>query len=470
MSAPRVVGRYAIFDELAHGGMASVHLGRLRGAAGFARTVAIKRLHAQYARDPAFVSMLVDEARLAARIRHPNVVPVLDVVTSDGELFLVMEYVVGETISRLIVGAAQREERVPVSAAAAMMCDALRGLHAAHEAVSELGEPLGIVHRDVSPQNVIVGADGVARVFDFGVAKAVQRSQTTHDGVLKGKIGYMSPEQLHGERIDRRSDIYAAGVLLWEVLVGQRLFLSAEGQPGLLLSLTQAVEAPSSKVPALPPCLDAVVLRALERDPRDRFQTAWEMAQALEACVAVASPGELGAWARDVAADALATKARLVARIESGGELSALQSTGELPIVPEPMEEATELLAPVDDRAAHPRARIAWSAATTVLVGLGLAGAWSLGARHSANAPVPAALALSSLSAVAAPSAPAIVSDASASVRASPAALPVSASASVSAPPRPKPPPRASAPSAGCTPPFTLDEAGHKHYKHECFR
>ena len=215
MSVPRIVGHYAIFEELAHGGMASVHLGRLRGAAGFTRTVAIKRLHEQYARDPEFVSMLLDEARLAARIKHPNVVPVFDVVACDGELFLVMEYVAGETLSRLIVASAQQGTRIPVQITAAILIGALTGLHAAHDAVSERGEPLHIVHRDVSPQNLIVGMDGVARVFDFGIAKAAQRGVTTQNGALKGKIGYMSPEQLRGERIDRRSDVFAAGVVLW---------------------------------------------------------------------------------------------------------------------------------------------------------------------------------------------------------------------------------------------------------------
>src|SRR5262249_30807867 len=162
--------------------MATVHFGRLLGPVGFSRTVAIKRLHAHFAADPEFVSMFLDEARLAARIRHPNVVPTLDVVATAGELFLVMDYVPGETLSRLIAASNAQRRWIPLPIAAAMACGVLHGLHAAHEAKSERGAPLGIVHRDVSPQNLLVGTDGVPRVLDFGVAKAAGRLQTTRDG------------------------------------------------------------------------------------------------------------------------------------------------------------------------------------------------------------------------------------------------------------------------------------------------
>jgi serine/threonine protein kinase len=216
-----IIGRYALSEEIAHGGMATVHIGRLRGSAGFARTVAIKRPHPQYARDPEFVAMFVDEARLAARIHHPNVVSTLDVVAREGELFLVMEYVQGESLSRLVHLARQRRERVPEPMVASIVAGVLHGLHAAHEARGEGGELLGLVHRDVSPQNVLVGTDGVARVLDFGVAKAAGRIHTTRNGELKGKLAYMSPEQLCGE-VTRMTDVYAAGVVLWEALAGAR--------------------------------------------------------------------------------------------------------------------------------------------------------------------------------------------------------------------------------------------------------
>src|SRR5688572_13695305 len=164
--------------------MATVHFGRLVGPVGFSRTVAIKRLHERLARDPDFVAMFLDEARLAARIRHPNVVPTFDVVAMEQELFLVMEYVQGDSLSRLMKVVRARNESVDPAFAVTIMTGVLHGLHAAHEATNERGEPLGIVHRDVSPQNVLVGVDGVPRVLDFGVAKAAGRAQTTKDGQL----------------------------------------------------------------------------------------------------------------------------------------------------------------------------------------------------------------------------------------------------------------------------------------------
>src|ERR1700678_963304 len=157
----RIVGRYALYGELASGGMATVHIGRLLGPVGFSRTVAIKKLHPQYAKEPQFVSMFMDEARLAARIRHPNVLGTLDVVVLDGELFLVMDYVEGESVQRLVHAAKPQGGRVPLPIAGAILVGALDGLHAAHEATSEQGEPLGLIHRDVSPQNILVGTDGI---------------------------------------------------------------------------------------------------------------------------------------------------------------------------------------------------------------------------------------------------------------------------------------------------------------------
>src|ERR1700722_10238472 len=176
-ASPQVIGRYVIYGKIAQGGMASVHLGCLQGAAGFSRTVAVKRLHSHLAEEPEFLSTMLDEARLAARIHHPNVVPTLDVVADDGELLVVMEYVRGESLSRLLRGASATDRPVPWPIVSAIVVGALHGLHAAHEATSEDGAPLGIVHRDVSPQNILVGVDGQSRVIDFGIAKAAGRLQ-----------------------------------------------------------------------------------------------------------------------------------------------------------------------------------------------------------------------------------------------------------------------------------------------------
>jgi serine/threonine-protein kinase len=305
--------------------MATVHIGRLLGPVGFSRTVAIKRLHPQFSRDPDFAAMFLDEARLAARIRHPNVVSTLDVVSLDDELFLIMEYVEGEALARLIKRMRAEDKLVPPNIAVAIVANALHGLHAAHEAKNERGEPLGIVHRDVSPQNVLVGRDGTARVLDFGVAKAIGRAHTTREGSIKGKLPYMSPEQLlDGATIDRRTDVYAASVVLWETLAGKRLFHRDNDGATLEQVLHSKVDPPSKYAPDVPKELDALVMKGLSRDANDRFATAREMAIALERAVPPALASAVTEWLESIAVETLDARARHVAEIESGTDLSAV--------------------------------------------------------------------------------------------------------------------------------------------------
>jgi len=334
MTAPQVVGRYSLHGKLASGGMAAVYLGRLVGPIGFSRTVAIKRMHPHLTEDPEFVSMFLDEARLAARVRHPNVVATLDIVAEAGELFLVMDYVQGETLARLLGTTSKRGKRVPVPVVAAVLSAILLGLHAAHEAKDEQGQPLGIVHRDVSPQNVIVGVDGVARVLDFGVAKAVGRLQSTREGQLKGKLAYMAPEQIRGREATRRTDVYAASVVLWEALAGRRLF--RDDNEGALLHriLEDPVQGPGTLATGVPEALDAIVLRGLAREPDDRFATAREMAAAIEAAVPLASASVVGAWVEEMAPGAIAEQAARVLEIESA------RSEGHT--APEPLTEVSD--------------------------------------------------------------------------------------------------------------------------------
>jgi serine/threonine protein kinase len=325
--APTIVGRYAIYDRIAAGGMATVHLGRLVGERGFSRTVAIKRLHAHFAMDPDFVGMFLDEARLAARIRHPNVVQTLDVVVADGEVFLVMDYVEGESLAHLMRVLFGRDEPMAPACAVALMSPVLHGLHAAHEAKNDHGVPLGLVHRDVSPQNILVGVDGVPRVLDFGVAKALGQSHSTREGQLKGKLAYMAPEQIERGQVDRRTDVFAASAVLWEALAGRRLF-KADGEAQILnLVLHEPIKPPSTHVPGLPRALDEVVMRGLARDPSARFATAEEMADALEDAVPPMPSRKLAAWVRSLLGDKLSLRAKLVREIESA-------STGGKPDVP----------------------------------------------------------------------------------------------------------------------------------------
>lgn len=314
---PRLIGRYALFGEIAAGGMATVHLGRLVGQVGFSRTVAIKRLHPQFAKDPEFVSMFLDEARLASRIQHPNVVTTLDVVALPNEVFLVMEYVQGESLSRLVKNANKAGDRMPWGHVVSVMAGMLHGLHAAHEAKSERREPLNIVHRDVSPQNVLVGTDGVARVLDFGVAKAAMRIGSTRDNQMKGKLSYMSPEQLNGKAVDRRTDIFAAAVVLWETAVGKRLFEGADAGEIFAKVLASEIPEPRSLVPSVPKALNDVIMKGLQRDPERRFQTAREFAIALEGAASPATARAVGEWVERSAHEELERRAHMIAEIEA---------------------------------------------------------------------------------------------------------------------------------------------------------
>lgn len=321
------LGRYELHGAIARGGMATVYVARMSGAAGFSRTVAVKRLHPHLAADPTFSAMFVDEARLAARIRHPNVIDTLDVVAEGGELFLVMAFVLGETLSKMVRATTSQGIRLPVPVVSSIVIGALEGLHAAHEATDEQGHALGIVHRDVSPQNILVGTDGVARVIDFGVAKAAGRRQETEGGELKGKLAYMAPEQLTRRAVDRRCDVFAMGVVLWEALTSRRLFAGDDAASTLYSVLNEPILPPSSVCPDLPPALDGVVLRALEREPGMRFATAREMSLALEAACPPASPRQTAEWVQSLAADALRIRgdiARAVEQTTSSNPIGAL--------------------------------------------------------------------------------------------------------------------------------------------------
>ncbi len=278
-------GRFEIVETLGVGGTATVYRARRGG-----RDVAVKRLHPFLARDPASVAALEDEADFGARVRHPNVVSVLELLPGGGgdeAPSLVMEWIDGVDLARVMRAANARRRQLPLDVIAAIACDALAGLHAAHE--SE------IVHRDVSPENVLVGTDGVARVVDFGIASAARRRQVTSAGAVKGKLGYVAPERLEG-RGDRRVDIFGIGVVLWEMLTGDPM-RDVDGVAAIVAILCERAEPPSARCPDAA-CLDDVVMRAIERCPEDRFATADEMRRAIERVVTPASPQRVAAVLR----------------------------------------------------------------------------------------------------------------------------------------------------------------------------
>jgi eukaryotic-like serine/threonine-protein kinase len=520
-TAVRVIGRYSLYGALASGGMATVHFGRLIGPVGFSRTVAIKRLHPQFAADPEFVAMFLDEARLAARIRHPNVVPTLDVVATAGELFLVMEYVPGESLARLVRALRTQSTVMPPAITVAVLVGVLQGLHAAHEAKNEQGEPLGIVHRDVSPQNVLVGADGQARVLDFGVAKAAGRVQTTREGQLKGKLAYMAPEQLRGETCTRKTDIYAAAVVLWEALTGERLFRSDNEGAVVAKVLDGTVDAPSrASTPALDAAtrravaaLDGIVMRGLARDPASRFETARAMALALEKALAPATSSQVSEWVETTASDVLVMRAAQVAEIESSSAELARTSTtapseldADLPLLPKPGEPRSggtiAVQVAVDGQSAGAlsslsvasnspppkslepgRRRGLWLAVGVGLLVLGplvgfgitrgmLRSDATVGASPSSNGTGSSPSVSASAPVVEPPLPPAAAAVAN---------PPDAAAPSASAPAPSRTPPRVTTPrttpatnktspahASACDPPFTYDATGKKHYKPEC--
>jgi serine/threonine-protein kinase len=494
-SPVRALGRYELHGELASGGMATVHLGRLVGEAGFARTVAIKRLHAHLAKDPDFVAMFVDEARLAARVRHPNVVPTLDVISEEGEIFLVMEYVAGESLSRLARILGPKKERVPPEIAVTLLVGVLHGLHAAHEARSEKGVPLEIVHRDVSPQNVLVGADGTAHVLDFGVAKATGRAQTTREGQIKGKLGYVSPEQLGDGIVTRQSDVYAAAVVLWETLTGKRLF-DADNEGAVLVKVIEAkVAPPSTLVGGLPRALDEIVLRGIEKNAERRWPTAREFALALEKTGAMVSASEIAEWLQSVAGEDLARRARRVAEVERG----SVRVPSAVPSDPQAISddslgaedsvsgvrlgEAASAISSASvsrseqvSAAVKPRRdRAKWMAVPAVCL-VGIVAFLALRPARSSSPPpvaptgVPAPPLGASMPAADPPAEPVAVPPTTGTVADAP---PASSPSPPARPPVVTPPPRPAAraatkPHPDCDPPFTTDAQGHKHYKLQC--
>ena len=345
----RRLGRYVLSHEIASGGMATVHLARAEGHGGFEKVLAIKSMHAHLAKDPAFVAMFMDEARLASRIDHPNVCRVFDFGHADGTHYMVMEYVVGETLAALYQRAfheAAPEERPRLSRyAARILAEACEGLHAAHELTDDAGKALGIVHRDISPHNLFVCYDGTVRLIDFGVAKAAGRAQHTKTGVLKGKVAYMPPEQLRRRPLDRRADLWAMGVVLWELTTGKRLFRRDSDIETVLAIDQDAVPPPSEVAPTLPKELDPIVLRALAKEPDDRYPTAREMARDLHRYAARGEDpvgvAEIGEWMKSLFG--AARDQRLKAVDEARGTISEQRTRPEVgePTAPTPPPSAT---------------------------------------------------------------------------------------------------------------------------------
>jgi len=297
-------GRYQLCCELATGGMATVYLARAEGPGGFDKIVALKRIHPHLAREPEFVEMFLDEARLAARIQHPNVCGVFDFGQASGTYYIAMEYLLGETLQTVLARIARRPafERPArwLELAALLVSEAAEGLHAAHELRDDKGELLNVVHRDVSPPNLFVGYDGIVKVVDFGIARARNRMHATTAGTIKGKYTYMAPEQASRGELDRRADVWSLGVVLWELLTCRRLFRRDREAETIMAVCTLPIPRPSEVDPTVPAELDAIVMRALTREIAGRYATAREMGRDLRRFLQRASdpmtPVELADW------------------------------------------------------------------------------------------------------------------------------------------------------------------------------
>ncbi len=279
---PLKVGRYEVLTHLATGGMAQIYLARQTGLGAFERHVVLKTILRERATDQRFVTMFLDEAKLAATLNHQNIAQVYEVDQADGAYFMAMEYVHGENARAILETTLRRGWTIPLELAVMIISGAAAGLHHAHERKGKNGQPLNIVHRDVSPANIMVGYDGSVKVLDFGIAKAEERATKTVGGTIKGKYGYMSPEQCKGKPIDRRSDIFALGICLYELTTLRRAFKGNDDFETMKRIVAGDVMLPSVAVPGYPRELEAIVLTAMANDVNARFQTAQEMIEALD--------------------------------------------------------------------------------------------------------------------------------------------------------------------------------------------
>lgn len=275
------LGRYQVLQRIALGGMAELYLARQQADAGFTKLVALKRVLPHLAEDAEFVGMFLNEAKLASSLEHPNIASVTDFGQADRDFFMVLEYVHGRGVNELL-RAAVKADGVPLDCALSIAIAVAGALHHAHEACDANGAALGLVHRDVSPSNVLVSYDGAVKLVDFGIAKATSQAEATRSQAIKGKLAYMSPEQARGGALDRTADVFSLGVVLYELTTGRRCFF-AEGEFALLNKVAEGkYQAPSRVVPDYPPELEAIVAKALAVDPAGRFPTARALQTALE--------------------------------------------------------------------------------------------------------------------------------------------------------------------------------------------
>ena len=383
-SFPERVGRYALLAPIGSGGLANVYLGRTEGIGGFSRHVAVKILHPHLREQRELIDQLIQEAKVVSQIHHPNVVQVIDVGEDSSGVFIVMDYVEGEALAWLLKSERGGAQPIPGPVKLKILSDALEGLHAAHRAEDAEGNPLGVVHRDFSPQNLMVGTDGVTRLIDFGVAKLARSSVQTKTGLIKGKVAYMSPEQTRGHAVDERCDVWAAGVVIWEAMAGRRLFKRED-------DLTTMLEIASGEIPDLgeepsaPPVGAIQATRvALRREIDERCASAGELRKLLlSGPEPVATTEQVAAYVRAAAAPRLAERRQRIERIrELRKEIGELGDLGGTPTSVGPAAASAREESDTRHSLSQPtQGSLGKSRRTALLavVGLGLVGAAALG-------------------------------------------------------------------------------------------
>lgn len=369
------IGGYRLLAPIGQGGMGAVYAADREIVTGVHRRFAIKILHPQLEVQPGVAGELLEEARLAATIRHPNVVQVVEAAEDRDRVFLVMDYVEGATLSALLRKAHADSGAIPPAIVGRILRDALTGLDAAHHATAPDGTPLELVHRDFSPQNLLVGIDGVTRLTDFGIAKAIGRTSATATGTVKGKVGYMAPEQARGLPLDGRCDVWAAGVVLWEALTGRRLF-DADNDAAVILDIVSGADPPppSSFRLGIGPEVDALVARALVRRRGDRMPSARAFAEALDQAFAeMASPEAVGHYVQDTVGEELRTRATAIAQAEQNERPTGQPTPAADDGVTVPMTEVTPSVSATPTTQDRPVWRwVAIAVLAAGLVGIGL--------------------------------------------------------------------------------------------------
>jgi serine/threonine-protein kinase len=328
------VSKYKISRRIGRGGMAEVFLAVQEGLGGFEKLVVVKRIFPQFCEDEHFVSMFLQEARLAASIQHPNVVHINDIERDEDGYLLIMEYLSGESLAYVWEALRTRREQVPPGVACRVGASIAAGLHQAHIATDAAGHPQPIVHRDVTPSNLIVCYNGMVKVVDFGVAKATLSEGQTQAGALKGKMSYLSPEQIADQPIDGRADVFQLGICLHELLTGRRLFRGTGDHEKMKAVMETPILPPSQLNPAVPPAVDKVVLRALERDVTSRFQSADELRRALDRAAVDSgfslTDADVGEWMKESFperhAERLALERECVAQVREGRSAAEIKN------------------------------------------------------------------------------------------------------------------------------------------------